>query len=288
MASRRNAGAVLALAATLGACSGADRPEAIDRPGDIPQAPVILPVNIVATDFAFEMPDTVVGGVVLLNLVNRGKELHHATIVKLEDGKSIENFMAAMQQPGPPPPWAKFVGGPNPAEPGQTIHGAAILTPGNYLTICFIPSPDGPPHVAKGMVRPFTVTGSDSIPAVIPASADTITLSDYDFKPSRPLTKGKHTFVVVNNGPQPHEIVLVRLAPEKTIKDFGDWGEGGLKGPSPAFAVGGVAAMDPGRTAQFTADLTPGDYGMICFVPDLKDGKAHLVHGMMKQFKVES
>jgi hypothetical protein len=51
--------------------------------------------------------------------------------------------------------------------------------------------------------------------------------------------------------------------------------------------VGGVATLDPGLTAQFSADLTPGDYGMICFIPDAKDGKPHLAHGMMKSFKVE-
>ena len=57
-------GAVLVLAVLLGAC-GDRRPEPIDRPGDIPQAPVrATPVTIVATDFAFEMPDTVPAGVV--------------------------------------------------------------------------------------------------------------------------------------------------------------------------------------------------------------------------------
>jgi hypothetical protein len=275
------------LAVALGAC-GTDRPEPIDRPGDIPQAPELLPINVVATDYAFEMPDTILGGVVIMNLENRGKELHHVTLVKLDEGRSIENFMAAMQQPGPPPSWMKFVGGPNPAGPGQTITAASILTPGNYLAICFIPSPDGAPHVAKGMVRPFTVTGKDSIAAVLPAATDTIRLTDYDFKPSRPLTKGKRSFIVQNAGPQAHELVVVKLAPGKTIEDFGKWAEAGLAGPPPASPVGGVATMDAGRTARFTADLTPGDYGMICFVPDEHDGKPHLAHGMMKSFKVES
>lgn len=32
--------------------------------------------------------------------------------------------------------------------------------------------------------------------------------------------------------------------------------------------------------------VTPGDYGLICFVPDAKDGKPHLVHGMVKTIKV--
>jgi len=286
MASRINGSAALMLAVALGACS-TDRREPIDRPADTPQTPALRPVDIVATDYAFEMPDTVASGVVLMNLVNHGKELHHVTIAKLEGDKTIESFEAAMKKPGPPPPWLKFVGGPNPAAPGQTISGATVLTPGRYLAICFIPSPDGAPHVAKGMIRPFTVIGNDSIAAVLPPAADTIRLVDYDFQPSRPLTKGKHTFIVHNAGPQLHELVLVKLAPGKTIQDFGKWAES-LKGPPPSAPVGGVATMDAGRTAQFTAELTPGEYGMICFVPDTRDGKPHLAHGMMKSFKVES
>ncbi len=290
MACCRNLAAVLAVAVTLGACKNDRQSETMERPGDAPQAPAAKanPVNIVATDFKFEMPDTIPAGVVTFNLVNHGKELHHAQLVKLEDGKTINDFLAASKEHGPPPSWVKFVGGPNPAGPGQTISGANALAPGNYLVICFIPSSDGVPHAAKGMSRPFTVSGASDAGTALPAVADTIRLVDYDFLPSRPLTAGSHTFLVENVGPQAHELVLIRLAPGKTIQDFGAWAEGGLKGPPPASPVGGVAALDQGLTAQFTAALTPGEYGFICFVPDTKDGKPHLAHGMLKQFKVES
>ena len=59
-----------------------------------------------------------------------------------------------------------------------------------------------------------------------------------------------------------------------------------MKGPPPAVPVGGVGVLEQGMRATFTADLTAGDYGLICFVPDVKDGKMHLVHGMMKNIKV--
>jgi len=59
-----------------------------------------------------------------------------------------------------------------------------------------------------------------------------------------------------------------------------------MKGPPPAEPVGGVVALDKGARASFVADLSPGEYGLICFVPDAKDGKAHVVHGMVKTIKV--
>jgi hypothetical protein len=91
---------------------------------------------------------------------------------------------------------------------------------------------------------------------------------------------------VENAGPQPHELVLLRLAPGKSVEDFGKWAMGGLKGPPPAMPLGGVGFLDNGGRGQFSADLTPGEYGLICFVPDAKDGRPHLAHGMMRQLKV--
>jgi uncharacterized cupredoxin-like copper-binding protein len=114
-----------------------------------------------------------------------------------------------------------------------------------------------------------------------------VRLGDYSFESARPITAGQHTFLVTNGGQQPHELVLLRLAPGKTVKDFGVWATtGGMKGPPPALPLGGVAMIDHGESGVFTADLAPGDYGLICFVPDSKDGKPHLMHGMTKQITV--
>jgi hypothetical protein len=59
-----------------------------------------------------------------------------------------------------------------------------------------------------------------------------------------------------------------------------------MKGPPPAEALGGVTLLDKGARSSFVANLTPGEYGLICFVPDGKDGKPHLAHGMIKTIKV--
>ena len=77
------------------------------------------------------------------------------------------------------------------------------------------------------------------------------------------------------------------FAPGKKVEDFAHWSEaGGMKGPPPAEALGGVTLLDKGARGSFSADLTPGEYGFICYFPDTKDGKPHLAHGMMKTFTV--
>ena len=179
------------------------------------------------------------------------------------------------------------MGGPNGIAPGQEAHATSVLAPGQYVYICFIPSPDGVMHAAKGMIRPFTVTAAESAPAVQQPTPDvTFTLTDYDFQASQPLKAGRQTIMVENAGPQPHEVVLLKLAPGKKVEDFATWAETGMKGPPPAEALGGVTFLDKGARGSFTADLTAGEYGLMCFVPDAKDGKPHLAHGMMKTIKV--
>jgi plastocyanin len=244
-------------------------------------------VTVTATDYAFDAPATAPAGAVTIHLINHGKELHQVQLIKLENGKTAADLGKALHTPGPPPAWIKFVGGPNGIAPGQEARATSVLAPGSYAYLCFIPSQDGVMHTAKGMVRPFEVTAASGALTEAPTADVTITLTDYAFESSRPLTAGRHTIMVKNAGPQPHEIVLLKLAPGKKTEDFGKWAETGMKGPPPAEPLGGVGFLDKGLQGSFTADLTPGEYGFICFVPDAKDGKPHLAHGMMKTVTVD-
>ena len=244
-------------------------------------------MTVTATDYRFDAPATAPAGAVTIHLINQGKELHQVQLIKLEDGKTAADMAKALQTPGPPPSWIKFVGGPNGVVTGQEAYATSVLAPGNYAFLCFIPSPDGVMHAAKGMVRPFEVTAASGALTEAPAADVTITLTDYAFDSSQPLTAGRHTILVKNAGPQPHEIVLLKLAPGKKTEDFGKWAETGMKGPPPAQPIGGVAYLDKGSEGSFTADLTAGDYGFICFLPDAKDGKPHLAHGMTIEFDVK-
>ena len=279
----------LIAAGTFAGCKS-DRPAAGTgtSPATATEPPKAAPaiVTVTATDFRFDAPATAPAGAVTIHLINHGKELHQVQLIKLEDGKTAADFAKALQTPGPPPSWIKFVGGPNGIAPGQEAQATSVLAPGSYMYLCFIPSQDGVMHAAKGMVRPFEVTATSGAATEAPAADVTITLTDYAFDSSQPLTAGPHTILVKNAGPQPHEIVLLKLAPGKKAEDFGRWAETGMKGPPPAEPLGGVGFLDKGSEGSFTADLTPGDYGFICFVPDAKDGKPHLAHGMMRTITV--
>lgn len=278
---------LFAAGGALVACKGeqpAAQPRADAAAEPAPASPAV--VTVTATDYKLAMPASIPAGVVTLHLVNHGKELHQAQLVRLADGKTVADLEAALKDAGPPPSWATFVGGPNAAAPGQQSASTSELTPGSYVALCAIPGPDGVPHVMKGMAQPFEVTANQSATAALPVAQDTIRLADYTFQLSRPLTAGHHTILVVNGGPQAHELVLLRLAPGKTVKDFGAWIDSGMKTPPPAMPMGGVGALAKGAQSEISVDLQPGAYGLVCFVPDAHDGKYHLLHGMGEDFEV--
>jgi hypothetical protein len=239
-----------------------------------------------AKDFAFEAPDSITAGWTIFHLLNDGPSLHHVQIVRLDSSKTLADLETALKNPGPSPRWASFIGGPNAPNPGAESDATFDLATGNYALLCLVDIPGGVPHFAKGMVHGFTVLASTSTAGAAPAADETISLSDYAFGTKAALKSGPHTIKVVNNGAQPHEVELVQLAAGKTAKDLMTW-LATPDGPPPGNAIGGVAAMMPGMSGYFMATLTPGKYLMLCFIPDAKDGKPHLAHGMMKEVTVE-
>jgi hypothetical protein len=251
-------------------------------------------VTIHAKEFSFTAPSTIPAGQVTLRLVNDGQQLHHVQVLQLTQGKTMADLEAAMKSKGPPPAWLVSVGGPNAAVPGATIEATLTLDPGNYVIACFIPSPgaDATPHAMKGMIKPLTVSAEKGVTQAgaeveaTPTPDIHLELKDYGFVFSKPVTAGKHTIHVMNDGPQEHEAVLFRLAPGKHISDVDAYVEGGMQGPPPGKPIAGMAALGKGRTGIFTDDFTPGNYGLTCFVP-APVGKVLADHGLTLEFDLK-
>jgi hypothetical protein len=241
-------------------------------------------VTYTGSEYAFAGPDTVAAGLVTVRLVNAGKELHQLGLARLDSGKGMIDVAIAMQG-RVVPRWMTFVGGPNTVRPGATATAIQALTAGDYLLVCFLLAPDGRMHLEKGMERMIVVKGTAPA-AADPAADDTITLSDYDFTPAHPLTAGAHTLRIENTGPQLHQLLILRLLPGKSLKDFQRWAGNDMIGPPPGSPAGGIVALTKGRHAEFTVTLAAGNYVLVCFAPDDNDGKPHVAHGMMKAFTV--
>jgi len=276
--SKVKAAGMVAAAAVMAAACGRAEAKTVAAPPRV--------VTVVAREFAFQAPDEVPAGMVTFQLQNRGQALHHMQVIRLDDGKTLQDLYAALQAGGAPPAWAHDYGGPNAPDPGSDSNATMFLQPGNYAILCFVDIPDHVPHVMKGMAKMIRVT-----PAPVPAAATnitgdvTLTLNDYSFTLSAPLTRGVHTIRVENpTAAQSHEVELVKLAPGKTVNDLLQW-IANPQGPPPGSAIGGIAGMEKGQVQSFTYDFAPGEYGFVCFLPG-PDGRPHFMHGMTQQFTV--
>jgi hypothetical protein len=110
-------------------------------------------------DFMFTMPESLPAGKTVIKVVNDGPEPHEFNILRLEEGKTVDDVMKFLNgEAGGPPPFAP-VGGMNGLDVGLSGYAELDLMPGNYVAICNIPSPkgNGAPHFMLGMVQGFTV-----------------------------------------------------------------------------------------------------------------------------------
>ena len=211
-------------------------------------------------------------------------------LYRLEQGKTTADLLNAIRSGGPGQPlpsWVVDAGGPNAVMPGEEVEATFELEPGPHTAVCWVPDSAGLPHLMKGMVQSFEIParGAGESAGEIPAGDVTMRLLEYDFELSKPLGSGTWTVRVENEGQQPHEVQLFRFAPGKSMADLEAW-LAKLAGPPPGEWVGGVAGIEGGAHASFTASLEPGTYALICFVTDEKDGQFHFKHGMLKEITV--
>ena len=278
----------LLLLVVLGAATTAAYVGVRNHPRDPAPVPMVPPavriVDVMASNYAFDAPDSLVAGPVAFRLANHGAELHHLVIVPLPAGKNVGDLMREAEGDHLPA-WAAPIGGPNAIDPGSHTETILELAPGRYAMVCIIPAADGMMHLKKGMAHEFVVTPAGPA-APLPAADLSMTLADFGFTLSGPLTAGHHMLEVTNTAAQPHELVVFKLAPGKHLTDFLAWFQHPAGAP-PASAVGGASPMVNGSRNVVALDVEKGTYGIICFLPDRTDGQPHFVHGMMKEITVE-
>ena len=114
--------------------------------------------TVALDDFSITLPSEGLGRPGVYRFTNSGAEPHEVILIRLREGKTLADA-AAYQASGSvgPAPYT-FVGGPGVVSPGGTMYARLSLSPGSYVALCMITGEhNGQPHLAMGMVRPFTV-----------------------------------------------------------------------------------------------------------------------------------
>ncbi len=114
--------------------------------------------KIVMKDFSYDLPGVITQSHTLtLQVTNQGSESHELNIVKLAQGKSIQDITSFFQAPTGPPPFEEM-GGLAAIMPGGSAWVKVHLEPGDYAAYSFIPDEKtGKSQLSSGMITPFTV-----------------------------------------------------------------------------------------------------------------------------------
>ena len=219
----------------------------------------------------YKGPDTLAASWTSIRLDNQSEEPHHLQLIKLAEGMTVEDLVAAFQQPAPPPPGLKFHGGPGTLFAAGEGVATVNLEVGSYALLCFVPGERGVPHFVQGMWTSLTVTADEGPPAPEPEAVATVDVSESGYTLSVPVPAGVQTIRITNSGQQSHATELVQLAPGASAQQFvaSLLGPGG--GLPPGKLLGGLGAIDPGVQGYFTALFEPGNYAVFGF----ESGAAH-------------
>ena len=248
--------AVCLMAAVFAACGNDDNPS-------IDATTATTKIDVTAKDFAYPTaPDTVnVDSLATLTVKNEGTEAHEAALLKIADGKTLDDVKAALgpNAPAGPPPFA-VAGGVTATAPGSSASITQALPAGSYAFICFVQSPDGVPHFGKGMVRAITITGNSTTSLPLPSGVNA-TAKEYSF--DLPALKAGTTVVRLRNtGAEDHVLGMARVADGKTAADALKWLTD-HQGAPPITFMGGPAT-GPGGSNSFKAKLSKGTYVFYC------------------------
>ncbi len=192
-------------------------------------SPEATTVEVGATEYSFDVPAEVAGGVVQMRFTNTGGLPHEFAFARIEEGKTEEDVRAVIESGQEPPEWADDIAGVPGLSPGESITVTRTLEPGSYAFLCFFPDPEGTPHANLGMYEVFTIAGDTGL--TLPEPDATISATDDELQVPA-LSAGEQTVLFLNDGTKPHELVLAALEPGKKCQGRRPVDRGRVSGPA--------------------------------------------------------
>ena len=118
----------------------------------------VADLTVILKDYSFELPESLPAGTMMIKVLNEGPETHEFNILRLAEGKTIEDVTQFLAAPDGQPPFTP-VGGMNGLDVGLSGYVEFEFEAGMYVAICNIPSPkaEGHQHFSLGMVQEITV-----------------------------------------------------------------------------------------------------------------------------------
>jgi hypothetical protein len=233
-------------------------------------------LTVKAGEYTYVLKGSPKAGWTQINFQNAGVEDHMMAVFKLKKGtttaqlkkavtSSDESALEKVAAPGGDP---TLGGTPAVLSPGEKTTTLTEVPAGTYGIVCFVPAPDGAPHVAHGMFKIFTVSGKSNLKPPTDGVAD-VTLSDTTVTVPPGDAPKNLTVKVTNEGTATHSFQLVKLADGKTLDDVKTYYDAFFstgkapEGDVPGTLVGGVDSVAAGGMAYVEWSLPAGSYGYL-------------------------
>jgi hypothetical protein len=250
------------------------------QPNVAQPAPAVITIE--HTDARINAPTEMTGGVVTIHFQDSRSQPTPAEpqLARLAEGKTLADYQEAVS--------LDLVAAAQMITALGGVFGINhfVLAQGNYLALRAGPPTEGPPPLAA-----ITVTGKNAI--TLPTADVEVALQDFSFAMPAEIPAGKQLWHFVNQGKQWHHLLIWQRNEGVTHEQFMAWlmTPPGTEpaGPPPMQWVTGWAAMDAGQEGWAELDLAPGEYEIVCFLPDFSTNppKGHLELGMHRLLVVK-
>lgn len=246
-------------------------------------------VDVTATEYYFDAPDTIEAGWTTFNMVNEGTEEHFMLINPISDSTSLKDvrqtvawvqglhddhesaiidkgtLYQVLGEKFPPTENVQYAGGVGLLSPGHEASATTFLEPGRYILECYVRNEQGVQHNHLGMIRELVVKETDKV--TNPPEADyTIAITNNGISHSASLESGIRTFkVYFNEHPEGYvgNDVHVYRSKARSYIELKKWMDvfekDGMVGPAPVTFIGGTQEVTARGVAYFTVDLEPGE-----------------------------
>jgi hypothetical protein len=242
---------------------------------------------VIARETTLEASPTVPAGLTTVRLTIKGGIRRELVVHRIPAGTTPEELVRGAA--GRPERWFDRWSFGGPAVPRDSSPDASAtldLRPGRYALVAYEVDAAGRPRGDRYIWRDFTaVAASVLIPARFAVPDATIRLKDARVDVLGVLRKGQRTLQVENAGGRPHDALIARLKPGKTLDDARRW-DRDRNDPPPFVYIGGLTPMSNGVTAQTRLVLQTGMHVVLCTMRHAGERERDYQRGVLASFQV--
>lgn len=267
----------LVLATLLAACQPIQPVPASHEPPE---------VQIAISDQGITAPAEMPAGVVMVTVNNNSAaatpgECHGVLdLIRLAEGKTQADLMQVLATGVFDPAVGMALGGIC-VTASPISHAIYNLEPGHYLAMASVG--EGAPALAEITVK----AGANQ--AAVPQAEVNAQLVDFSFILPDTIKAGPRLWAISNQGTQWHHMSIIRLNEGATLDQLLETVMAEQpSGSPPAQEMALWEVMTPNTNAWALIDLPPGDYYVLCFLPDMgaTPPMMHASKGMVRKLTV--